>query len=159
MTVKKNFDDLRFIDTDLEIVPYDGSHITFRPSVYAVIIQDSSLLIIKNKTEKLFDIPGGGINIGERLEVALKRECLEEAGASIIIGELITYYEDFFYHREEKAFYQAYQLFFKADLVSTLKEPLESNIDFARFIPISELRNYPLCPGPLKALEKVGIII
>lgn len=50
-----------FLNADNEVIKYDGSGITWRVSVYAVVIRENQLLIIKNKLEKLHDIIGGGV--------------------------------------------------------------------------------------------------
>ncbi|MDP2656417.1 MAG: NUDIX domain-containing protein [bacterium] len=46
----------------------------FRPSAYGVILHEGKILMIKNKTNGKFFFPGGGINIGERIPDAIKRE-------------------------------------------------------------------------------------
>ncbi len=56
-------------------------NIRIRTGVYGVVIQGGRLLVIKQKRgphENKFDLPGGGIEPGESIEEALKREMLEE---------------------------------------------------------------------------------
>lgn len=56
--------------------------------VRAIIIQDSKILLIKRvKSEIVYwVIPGGEVEENETLEVALKRECLEELGIEVKVG-------------------------------------------------------------------------
>ncbi|WP_427138152.1 NUDIX domain-containing protein [Psychrobacillus psychrodurans] len=61
-----------------------------RNSSKAVIIRDDKLLTIKlHENDKTYYIlPGGGQKPGENLHQTLERECMEEVGAKITIGEL-----------------------------------------------------------------------
>ena len=56
-----------------------------RQSVRAIVIKDQSLLVMKrNKFGKVYYVlVGGGINIGENPEQALRRELREEAGMEV----------------------------------------------------------------------------
>ena len=62
-----------------------------RNSAKAVIIQDSKLLAIKkeDKDGYYFILPGGGQEHGENLHETLKRECMEEIGVEIEVGDMI----------------------------------------------------------------------
>ncbi|MEK4243802.1 NUDIX domain-containing protein [Psychrobacillus sp. FSL K6-2684] len=62
-----------------------------RNSAKAIIIDDKRILVIKlhENNEFYYILPGGGQETGEILHEALKRECREEAGAEIIIGDII----------------------------------------------------------------------
>ena len=59
--------------------------------VRAIIIQESKVLLIKRvKPEMVYwVIPGGGTQENETMETALQRECLEELGLKIKVGELV----------------------------------------------------------------------
>lgn len=62
-----------------------------RNSAKAIIIKDGKILFTKNKTENgvFYLLPGGGQEHGETLVEALKRECLEEVSADVVVGELV----------------------------------------------------------------------
>lgn len=68
----------------------------FRPSVYGFIVHDKKILVMRNKSNGKLWFPGGGIEIGECLEVGLKREAKEETGIDIVIDKLIFTKENFF---------------------------------------------------------------
>jgi ADP-ribose pyrophosphatase YjhB (NUDIX family) len=70
------------------------SQLIFRPSVYAVIIEDERVLLSKQWDG--YDFPGGGIELGETIEEALAREVKEETGLDIRIDKLITCVNSFF---------------------------------------------------------------
>jgi len=53
----------------------------FHVGVYGILIQDNKILLIKKSRgayKGMFDLPGGSIEFGEKVEDALKREFIEE---------------------------------------------------------------------------------
>ena len=73
-------------------VPAD--ELTFRPSVYAIIIENDHILL--SKPWDGYDFPGGGIEIGETIQEALIHEVKEETGLAVSVGKLVNC-EDSFY--------------------------------------------------------------
>ena len=61
-----------------------------RNSVKAVIITDGKILLLQKRDgNSLYSVlPGGGQKTGEPLPEALRRECLEEINARVVVGEL-----------------------------------------------------------------------
>ncbi|RLQ94251.1 NUDIX domain-containing protein [Falsibacillus albus] len=62
-----------------------------RNSVKAIIIKEENLLTIKKVSgdQEFYILPGGGQEHGETLEIALKRECVEEVNTDVEVGNLI----------------------------------------------------------------------
>jgi len=72
--------------------------LVFRPAVYGIVRNDGRILLVNNRrTGKLY-LPGGGVELGERLQVALKREVKEETGVDIAVGAFLGFKETFFYY-------------------------------------------------------------
>ena len=65
-----------------------------RNAVRALIIEDDHVLLLKKDGYETggvrYALPGGGQDAGECLEDTLQRECLEEIGTAIRIGDLIA---------------------------------------------------------------------
>lgn len=62
-----------------------------RNSAKAVIVQDGRLLVIRLEDQygDAYVFPGGGQEKGEELKDAVARECLEEIGQAVDVGELL----------------------------------------------------------------------
>lgn len=80
------------------------------PTVSAVIFNpDGKILLCKShKWDNKFVIPGGHIELGEKMEEALKREILEETGLNIydikLIGLKESIYSDTFHEKKHFIF-------------------------------------------------------
>jgi 8-oxo-dGTP diphosphatase len=144
-----------FRDANYQEVPYDGSPILWRVSIYGIYIKDGKLLVIKNKEEKYYDIPGGGIEMGESFEEALAREGKEEAGWLLKPVKPVWSMSDWFYHSGEKKFYRSLQQFWLAEgeqLPEGLTDPRTVE---SRLVPIKEAIKLPLYPNVITALAKI----
>lgn len=75
-------------DTDLPVK-------FIRPGVKAFIVDQGKILVVKEKVKRgkeeviIYDVPGGGVEPGENLSEALKREVFEEVGLQIKIGQAV----------------------------------------------------------------------
>ena len=69
------------LDIHHKPIEVDVSELTFRPSVYGVLIEDEKVLLSKQWDG--YDLPGGGIKIDETIEEALVREFKEETGLEV----------------------------------------------------------------------------
>jgi 8-oxo-dGTP diphosphatase len=62
-----------------------------RNSAKAVIVQNGHILLTKNADDRgvFYLFPGGGQEPGEELKDAVVRECIEETGMPVSVGELL----------------------------------------------------------------------
>jgi len=63
-----------------------------RNAARALILQDNNILLLRKdgyEQGERFALPGGGQDLGETLEQALTRECMEEIGTRVEIRDLV----------------------------------------------------------------------
>ncbi|MFA6422581.1 MAG: NUDIX hydrolase [Candidatus Buchananbacteria bacterium] len=108
ITCKNNYD---------EIVDVPKEKFYFRPSVYGIIKNGNKILIVRTKFNNKIWFPGGAVNVGEKLDDALIRECFEETGLKITkIGEQLLFKENFFYYQPEDLAMHAYLFFYLCEV-------------------------------------------
>lgn len=144
---------------------------TVRTSVKAIIIRDNKLLVTVNRDDlgEFYLLPGGGQCHGENLHEALKRECMEEIGTEVIIGEL-RLVRDYIgkNHEFAESDGNAHQVEFMFDCKvrgdylpdnGTLPDGMQTGVTW---LPLKNLNSYRLYPsGLFQAIEnmKKGKII
>jgi len=64
----------------------------FRVAVSAVIFQDGKILLALRRDIDWWNLPGGGMEIGETVEEAVRREVREETGLEVAVERLIGLY-------------------------------------------------------------------
>lgn len=87
---------------DKENIEVDASELSWRPSVYGILIKDNKILLSKQWDG--YDFPGGGMHIHENIEEALTREFWEETGIKVKVGKIAHCESEFFipkFHQEK----------------------------------------------------------
>jgi ADP-ribose pyrophosphatase YjhB (NUDIX family) len=67
--------------------------------VAAVIVGGDKALLVRRATEPLKDewsVPGGVLELGEKLRVGAAREALEETGLTVEVGEVLDVFDSIF---------------------------------------------------------------
>ncbi len=129
----------------------------------ALIVHDEKLLLIKCHDEPVglhYNIPGGGTDYGESLEVAVKREVMEETCAEVNVGQLLMILEALF--RDERlpeGMNHSIRFYFRCELVDIAQPRLPDIPDEhqtgVEWIPIAELTHIPLLPAIGDLIQKV----
>ncbi|HEY3250974.1 MAG TPA: NUDIX domain-containing protein [Ignavibacteria bacterium] len=128
-----------------------------RSSNKAVIIKDNHILAVKKKDANgfFYILPGGGQEHGETVIESLKRECLEETGYNIKIGDLL-YVRDYIAvnHGVNKADMEInlhqVELMFLCEIDGDKQEPISGpdagqiGIEWLDLNNIKNIRLYPL---------------
>ena len=124
-----------------EIAEIYGNKVRLRVS--GLCWRDDALLLVKHRMGNghLWAPPGGGIEFGEFIEDALKREFLEETGLEIAVGKFL------FGCQFVKNPLHAIELFFQVVAVSgEIKighDPELQIIETAEFLSDAEIRSIP----------------
>lgn len=96
---------------------YDVSvdSLSFRPAVYAVIIRDDMVLLMRVKDK--FWFPGGGIELGENHLDTLQREVMEETGMTIRPVKLLNVYSSMYRSFDGDTNYHCIQIYYICEIV------------------------------------------
>jgi len=110
ITCRNNFD---------ELVDVPKSKFAFRPSAYGIIVHDGRVLLMRNKGNGKLWLPGGGVEVGEKIEAGLVREIKEETGLDVTIEKYLFMRENFFYYQPLDEAYHAFLFFYHCKSKST----------------------------------------
>jgi mutator protein MutT len=123
--------------------------------VAAIIRNGNKLLLTKEVLEsgrERWIFPGGGVNFGESLEEAVKREIKEELGMEIKVEKLLGFKEAIF----PKVNYHTIIFFFLAKPLGELSIKEKKILD-ARYFDFKEIENLDLVDSARWAFEKLKI--
>lgn len=115
----------------------------FRPSAYAIIIQDGTILLIKTKRTGKYFFPGGAVELTETVNAAVQREVREEIGIEVSVHDLMHFEENLFYYDPTDDAWHCLLLFFECSTNQSLPSHHdqidEDEAVDPQWVPISDL--------------------
>ena len=94
--------------------------LVFRPSVYGVVVSDGRLLAVTSRGAGKLCFPGGGVELGEPIEEALRREVREETGIEVEVGPFLHFKEHFFTYDPLDQAYHSFMVYYRCRAVTTV---------------------------------------
>lgn len=135
-----------------------GAAPTIRVASKALIVRDGHLLVTVNSGEQstFYLCPGGGHDHGEDAPTALRRECREELGCEVVVGDL-AFLRDYIAADHEFAHLDGWvhqiEAYFHCELVPGGEPGLTGEGDTFQtgvaWIPLDGLADQPLWPKAL----------
>ncbi len=131
-----------------------------RNAVRALIMRDGKLLLLRKEGPPLglrYALPGGGQDLGETLEDALQRECMEEINTRVEMIRLLNV-ADFFKQRhvEPPSLRQHLEILFECGVpedYQPMNGPHPDKQQVAvEWVPINQLSETPFLPAELGTL-------
>lgn len=125
------------------------SELSFRPAAYGIIIQDDKLLL--SPQWEGYDLPGGGIELGETIKETLVREVKEETGFDVAPISLVDSQSNFFKFRTREEYVQTVSLYYLCKITGgelSGKYLTESEKSFAKmpeWIDLAKLDKINFC--------------
>jgi ADP-ribose pyrophosphatase YjhB (NUDIX family) len=137
------------ICTDINGKKYEipAGDLQWRPSVYGVVIKDGKILLSKQFGDK-YDLPGGGLDLGEAPEQGVIREVKEETGIDVANPKMLGLENSFFQgsHSDNKS-YHCLMIYFLCEYIggeiSTdgFDEWEKQYAEMAEWLPVEEIDN------------------
>ena len=148
-----------------KLIVYDTRHYPVRPhiGVGVMMVRDNHLLLIKRKYNPdagYWSIPGGHLDLGERVEHAAVREAHEETGFKTKITKLAGIINKIMYDDDGKLEYHYVLInYFVEQIEGDPNQPPKAADDAldAKFVPFNELKNYKLTDSLVELLKQLKI--
>jgi 8-oxo-dGTP diphosphatase len=124
--------------------------------VGAVIIQDARVVVVKRATEPLkgrWSIPGGMLELGEKLREGTVREALEETGLIIEAGDVLDVFDAIYVDPTGLTQYHYVLIDFLCRLIGGQLRA-SSDVSEARCVSESELDGLGMTENTLKVIRK-----
>ncbi len=126
----------------LDLVSSESGHPTPKVDVRGAVFQDKSVLLVRERKEGRWTLPGGWADPWESPSEAAARETFEESGYSVQVTRLLALY-DRNKHGHPPLIHHAYKLFFECEIAAG--EPRESTeTSGVGFFPVNALPDLSL---------------
>jgi ADP-ribose pyrophosphatase YjhB (NUDIX family) len=130
-----------------------------RIRVAAAIVRDNALFLVRHEKDGrgYWMLPGGGVQWGEEIETALRREWVEETGFEIAVGDLLLVKESIHPAGERHLVH----MIFEGDIVGGAAKPSEDpRVVEACWVPLADFATLDfrpdIVPDLLKLLDSGG---
>ena len=131
--------------------------------VGVLLIRNNTLLLVKRKYNPdagYWSIPGGHLDLGEKVKIAAEREALEETGFKVQVTKLAGIIDKIMYDKRGKIEYHYVLInYFVKQIEGDPHQPPKADDDAlaAKFVPFDELKNYKLTVSLIELLKELKI--
>lgn len=117
----------------------EAGYPTPKVDVRAAVFQASRLLLVRERSDGLWTLPGGWADHDESPSEGAARECLEESGYRARPVRLLAVYDIRKHYHEPQHFFGIYKLFFDCELIGREQEPDTTEIADVDFFAVAAL--------------------
>lgn len=117
--------------------------------VGAVIVHDGRALLVRRATEPLrgeWSVPGGVLELGEKLRDGAAREALEETGLTVEVGEVLDVFDSIFPDADGRIQYHFVLVDFLCRVISG-RAAAGSDVSEVKWVTLAELSDLRLRPS------------
>lgn len=102
----------------LNLFRLEQGYATPKVDVRGAVFRDQKLLLVKEREDSCWTLPGGWVDIGESPSRAIEREVFEESGYQTQAVKLVAIYDrNHPRHEHPPLAYHVYKLFFQCELI------------------------------------------
>lgn len=129
--------------------------------VGVLLVRNNNLLLIKRKYDPdagYWSIPGGHLELGEKVQNAAEREGFEETGFKVKVSKLAGIIDKIMYDKDGKIeFHYVLINYFVEQIDGDSNQPPKAASDAleAKFVPFGDLKNYKLTDSLIKLLKQL----
>jgi 8-oxo-dGTP diphosphatase len=121
------------------------SELQWRPAAYGIVIKDNNVLLSKQFGK--YDLPGGGVELSEKLEEGVMREVKEETGLDVQHPVAIGIENNFFQsaHSVENKSYHSVSIYYVCEYIGGelsidgFGEDEKEYAEIAEWVPLEKL--------------------
>ena len=148
-----------------KLTAFDTRKYPVRPHVGVgiLLIRDNTLLLVKRKYDPdagYWSIPGGHLDLGEKVQSAAEREGFEETGFKVKVTKLAGIINKIMYDEKGEIKYHYVLInYFVEQIEGDANQPPKADDDAleAKFVPFEELKNYKLTESLIELLRQLKI--
>jgi len=131
----------------------ETGHATPKVDVRGVVFHHNAVLLVREREDRRWSLPGGWADVGESPSAAVVREIREEAGYDARVVKLLALY-DRNKHGHPPLPYHVYKLFFRCELLNLDQAPGSDTVEaaFFRENEIPELSTTRVTPAQIARL-------
>jgi ADP-ribose pyrophosphatase YjhB (NUDIX family) len=102
----------------LDLFSSDTGYATPKVDVRAVIFHNGSILLVRERSDSRWTLPGGWADVGESASACVVREAKEETGYDVRVTKLLAVYDRSKHPHEPPFPFHVYKMFFLCEIVS-----------------------------------------
>lgn len=140
----------------MELLAEETGHATPKVDVRGVVLKGNDVLLVKERDDGLWSLPGGWAEVGESPKESVTREVLEESGFVVEVSRLLAVH-DRSRHDLTPYPFAVYTLFFLCRLTgeTLLDNPETSESAFFPKAQLPNLSTYRVSPEQLQRVFKI----
>jgi len=148
-----------------KLTAFDTRKYPIRPHVGVgiLLVRENKLLLVKRKYDPdagFWSIPGGHLDLGERVESAAEREAFEETGFKVKVTNLAGIINKIMCDNKGRIEYHYVLInYFVEQIDGDINQPPKAQDDAlkAKFVPFEELKEYKLTKSLIELLKDLKI--
>lgn len=148
-----------------KLTAFDTRKYPVRPhvGVGVLLIRDNTLLLVKRKYDPdsgYWSIPGGHLDLGEKVRSAAEREGFEETGFKVKVTKLAGIIDKIMYDEKGKIEYHYVLINYFVEQIEGDSNQLPKAADdalVAKFVYFDDLKNYKLTESLIELLKQLKI--
>jgi ADP-ribose pyrophosphatase YjhB (NUDIX family) len=135
----------------------ETGHATPKVDVRAFVVRDGRVLLVRERREGRWSLPGGWADVGETPREAVEREVFEEAGFTVRTSRLLALYDKRMHAHPPQPFY-VYKAIFACEITAGEARAQDETDDVGFFAPdaLPELSRDRILPEQIARLLEIA---